>query len=426
MLRLNVNLTNWQPGHYTVRAINGAATSELADAFEVVRGGTAHLATRLLVPSVLGYNIPIRQTIWIEYRNDGEIAMSAPLLALQGDQSVRLTADAGQAIPRAGYGEITGASNSVQLIGAGSSSTPGILQPGESGRLSAYYLGLSEPASSPQVTFTLPTVTATARLVSSFDSNEKFGPAGFGPSALVNGHDTLPYQIRFENTAGATGPVRRVAVTDTLDANLDLRTLELTEITFGSRVLAVPSGLNHYEALVATAVPNVTDNILVDVQAALDASTRTLTLTLTALDPNTGRFPEDPLVDLLYPNDDTGRGVGSVSYLVRPRTGVPTGTRIENRATIAFDYNDPVDTLRVFNTTVLIDAPLVLSPLLSADNGFSFTFTTRAGIPYAIEVSADLTNWETVTNVLGSGERIQFKDGDTTNATERYFRLRTP
>jgi len=38
---------------------------------------------------------------------------------------------------------------------------------------------------------------------------------------------------------------------------------------------------------------------MVDVQVALDMPTRALTLTLSALDPLTGWFPEDPLVGLL-------------------------------------------------------------------------------------------------------------------------------
>src|SRR5207249_3596694 len=105
-----------------------------------------------------------------------------------------------------------------------------------------------------------------------------------------------------------TAPARQVVVIDTLDAGLDLSTLELTEITFANRILPVPAGLNHYETRVPMTVTSATgtNNIVVDVQAALDAPTRTLSLTLTALDPNTGWFPEDPLTGLLYANDDSG------------------------------------------------------------------------------------------------------------------------
>ncbi len=82
----------------------------------------------------------------------------------------------------------------------------------------------------------------------------------------------------------------------------------------------------------------------------LDFDTRELHLTLQAIDPATGWFPEDPLVGLLYPNDESGRGQGHISYIVRPKAGLPSGTEITNRATIVFDYNDPIDTPLVLNT----------------------------------------------------------------------------
>ncbi len=79
-------------------------------------------------------------------------------------------------------------------------------------------------------------------------------------------------------------------------------------------------------------------------------STRTLSLVLQALDPATGWYSDDPLVGLLYPEDGTNRGVGSISYLVKPMAGLPSGTVIQNQAKIVFDYNDPINTPLVKNT----------------------------------------------------------------------------
>jgi hypothetical protein len=50
---------------------------------------------------------------------------------------------------------------------------------------------------------------------------------------------------------------------------------------------------------------------VVQVEAGLDKETRELIAKFVAVDPATGRLPEDPLVGLLYPNDETGRGLGS-------------------------------------------------------------------------------------------------------------------
>ena len=79
-------------------------------------------------------------------------------------------------------------------------------------------------------------------------------------------------------------------------------------------------------------------------------------------DPATGTFPEDPLLGLLYPEDGTGRGVGSVSYTVTPKAGLSSGTVINNRARIVFDYNDPIDTPQVHNA---LDAAPPTSQVLS-------------------------------------------------------------
>ncbi len=184
--------------------------------------------------------------------------------------------------------------------------------------------------------------------VGAFDPNEKIGPAGYGDAEYVMADGLASYEVRFENESDATAPARLITVSDTLDPNLDLGTFQLTGIAFANQSLSTPEGLDQYE----TTVPmnaNGSD-ILVDVKAALDRATRVLTLTLQAIDPTTGWLPEDPLVGLLYPNDDSGRGEGSISYIVRPIAGLPSGTVIQNRAQIVFDYNDPIDTPLVHNT----------------------------------------------------------------------------
>ncbi len=224
-------------------------------------------------------------------------------------------------------------------------------------------------------------------LARSSDPNDKLGPSGYGSAAYLPADGTLAYQIRFENQPSATAPAQHVVVTDMLDPNLDLSTFELTEIAFGNQVLAIPPGLNHYQKSLAFIVTNQTliplgdgasalallpsNAILVEVDAHLDMPTRLLTLTLTAIDPNTGWYPEDPLIGLLYPNDGTGRGDGSISYIVRANSGAASGTRVENRARIVFDYNDPIDTPLVFNT---LDAAAPVSAVapLPAEAGPTF------------------------------------------------------
>ena len=201
------------------------------------------------------------------------------------------------------------------------------------------------------------------------DPNDIIGPQGAGTARFVRGDSALPYQVLFENKADATAPAKLIVVTDTLDPNLDLSTLVLGEITFANQTIAIPIGLNHYK----TALPFTagTNQIQAEVEATLDFPSRTLTVTLRAIDPSTGWYPEDPTVGILYPEDGTGRGQGSFSYIVSPHTGVPTGTVIYNRASIVFDFNDAIQTPQVFNT---IDAGAPQSSVVSlpAESGRTF------------------------------------------------------
>jgi hypothetical protein len=181
----------------------------------------------------------------------------------------------------------------------------------------------------------------------------------------------MAYQIRFENKPDATGPARQIVVTDTLDPNLDLDTFQLSEITFANQAITVPPGLDHYEMTVPIAANGT--NIPVDVQTALDRGTRQLTLTLRAIDPSTGWIPEDPTVGLLYPDDATGRGQGSISYSAAPLAGVPSATAINNRASIVFDYNDPIATPLAHNTLDAGPPTSHVLPLPTTQTGGTFT-----------------------------------------------------
>jgi hypothetical protein len=184
--------------------------------------------------------------------------------------------------------------------------------------------------------------------VRSRDPNDKLAPAGFGDCGHVLPDSSFNYTVRFENQAEATGPAREIIVTDTLAPELDLDSLELTEIAFADQTISIPPGLNAYETMLPMHVAGI--DIVAEVKASLDRDTRELKLSLRALDPLTGWFPEDPLIGLLYPNDATRRGEGHISFTIKPKAGLPSGTEISNAARIYFDYNDPIDTPVVRNT----------------------------------------------------------------------------
>jgi hypothetical protein len=191
-------------------------------------------------------------------------------------------------------------------------------------------------------------ITRLSPVIGSFDPNDKLGSAGPGVERFVDMNGALLYRVLFENRSEATAPARWVTVTDIVDARLDIDRIELTEIAFADQRIRVPQGLSHYETQMEVILQG--HRVVVDVEARVDAVLRTLTLSLMALDPLTGWFSNDPFVGLLFPEDGTGRGQGSISYLVYPQQGLATGTTIVNKASIVFDYNDPIETPTVLNT----------------------------------------------------------------------------
>jgi len=191
-------------------------------------------------------------------------------------------------------------------------------------------------------------LTLDSLIVSSYDPNDKIGPSGFGNAGYLDAGNALAYQVDFENQTQATAPAQRIIITDVLDSDLDLNTFQLTDIAFANHVITVPIGLDSYKTSVDLRPGG--KNVVVQIDVSLDRDTRQLTATLTGLDPATAWLPEDPLVGILYPNDSTGRGEGHLSYIVSPKPGLPSGTHIENQASIVFDWNDPIDTPKVLNT----------------------------------------------------------------------------
>src|SRR5262249_17520701 len=155
------------------------------------------------------------------------------------------------------------------------------------------------------------------------DPNTKMAPAGQTQASSIPEQTPLPYQVSFENQPAATAPAQEVVVSDRLDAALDLDTFQLTNIAFANRSIDIPPGFDHYEPGVPVRARGV--DLLGDARAALARATRTFPLTLQAIAPATGWAPENPLLGLLYPNDETHRGEGSVSYRVAPKAGLPSG-----------------------------------------------------------------------------------------------------
>jgi len=202
------------------------------------------------------------------------------------------------------------------------------------------------------------------------DPNAKVGPPGVGDARFIAPDARLAWAIEFENLSTATAPAQRVVVSDTLDpALVDLDTLQFGPVAFGqtSAVLASSGGSSSIVLDLRPATP-----LMLSVDALLDRTSSQLRWALSSLDPVALVLTQDPTAGFLPPNRTPPAGEGAVGFTVMPRSGLATGTKICNRATVVFDTNAPIDTPTWCNT---IDATKPVSrvdALPAEQSGTSF------------------------------------------------------
>jgi hypothetical protein len=228
-------------------------------------------------------------------------------------------------------------------------------------------------------------------VASVLDPNEKVGPEGVGADRFVRDDVPLTYVIYFENVPTATASVQEIFITDQLDASaLDLETLAFGPVTFGDQQAALTGNSSAY----ADVDLRPEQDVIVRITADLNKNTGELAWHFIALDPGTGLLTEDPDAGFLPPNAD-GNGEGSVMFTVWPKTGLATGTQINNAAEIVFELNAPLMT-ETWSNTLDNDPPAsTVQALPAVQPGSAFMVTwagsdTGAGIrDFTIYVARD-------------------------------------
>ncbi len=209
------------------------------------------------------------------------------------------------------------------------------------------------------------------------DPNDITGPASFGDAHWIAAGDTLAYTIRFENAADASAPAQEVVVTQQLDADLDWRSFRVDDFGFGDQRIQQDGKAAFYGKRLDF---SATRGFMLDVAASIDVSTGIVTWKLTTIDPATGEVPTDAQLGFLPPNHDAdgvkdGRGEGFLSYTVKARRGVPTGTVIDATARIVFDTEEPIDTPAIFHTLDAGKPTSAVAALPATSEATEFTVT---------------------------------------------------
>ncbi len=261
------------------------------------------------------------------------------------------------------------------------------------------------PGGGTQVTFdpktcTEKTIVYKPCVVRPRDPNDIIGPTGYGEEKWVAAKNTMGYMIRFENAADASAPAQQVVITQQLDDDLDWRTFRVDDFGFGDQIIELDGKSAFYQKrLDYTADPD--RGYYLDVAVSVDVGTGVVTWVLTTIDPATGEMPQDasigflPVNDTVYDADHnvvtqgTGKGEGFVTYTIKAKRDVQTGTVVDAQARIVFDTEEPIDTPAIFNT---LDAVAPASQV----NAFAEAITS---------LTEFLVSWAGLDDEAGSGVR---------------------
>ena len=159
------------------------------------------------------------------------------------------------------------------------------------------------------------------KLVSSWDPNEIIGPKGYGDENFIASITEMNYTIFFENLKEATAPAYRVQILDTLSAVFDPETVKFGPTSH--------SGPNY--------------------KWKMERNGNIIKWDIEGIE--------------LPPNITPPEGEGFVTFSVNIKKDLPSGTKIENAATIIFDMNPPIRTNTWTNIIDMIAPKTVMNPI---------------------------------------------------------------
>ncbi len=325
------------PNTYTVSNIVAGQSVSNLDFFNTTTSTVQDL-------SIAVYADPARptasQNVWIYYRNDGAVMQNA---------TINFVHDALMSLNYGGW--------NLSNYNLGTRTLTFNVGPVAPGGTGSVYCNFTIPTTTvigttysqyaeilPMATDFTPAdnqVTLPGTVVGSFDPNAK----SVMPDGMITQDDSvLTYTIQFQNTGNDTAFT--VAIRDTIDANMDIYSLEVL-------------GASHYYTMDAAA-------------------------------PGAVIFTFDNIM-LADSNINEPASHGHIVYRIRTKHNLPLGTTIRNRAAIYFDYNAPVITNTTLNTL----------GTTSAESGVAVSTTFKLfPNPATDKVSLQLgSNWEGETQV---------------------------
>ncbi len=181
---------------------------------------------------------------------------------------------------------------------------------------------------------------------------------------------TLDYTIEFENDPElANASALTVKVHNKLDGNVfDLASLVTREVIIGNKKISVPD--SHRWVRTIDMRPEI--NGVAQVSFNYDSVTGDANWELSSLDPMSMETTDVINQGFLPVNNDSGDGIGFLSYSVNLKENLADNTEISNKATIIFDANEPIETPSYLNVT---DYQRPASRIVNTETNDNRTFT---------------------------------------------------
>lgn len=190
-------------------------------------------------------------------------------------------------------------------------------------------------------------VVKNVTAANSLDPNEIAGPTGFGEAHHI-ADKNMNYTVYFENQQTATANAVEVFIYDTLTMNsYNMSSFKFGNIWIGGQAYEVVNDGNTF-ALDADLRPEI--NCIVRVTGQFNPDNGVAYWHFMSLDPVTMDITEDPEGGFLPPNIEKPEGEGFVSYTVDLKTPYENQDLIEAKATIVFDFNEPIVTNTYLNS----------------------------------------------------------------------------
>ena len=182
------------------------------------------------------------------------------------------------------------------------------------------------------------------------DPNDIYGYlSDAGSKFMTDDVAKVNYTIEFENdTAFAQASAHTIVIRDTLDSRyFDLKSFLPTSVKIGEREAFLDEATDIKTSGSVTSFLKTIDmrpeiNAIAQVEGEYRQQTGIAKWTFTSLDPMTMEPTDDLMQGILPVNYNGTSGIGEVMFEVGVKPNKGDGTQIPNRASIVFDYEEPI------------------------------------------------------------------------------------